>query len=213
MPSPFSPLPPSPQTSAKVTDPARLEEIRETIIRNMLEYHPEAAQAGLSAFVTAKRAVEKSDSPLGASSKTIQTRIYCKPVAAGTRSELFIVTRDRPGLLVDICRVLADCSLNVLSASINTEGDAANDLFFVTYRGKALEGPMASAPGPRPAPRPAAAPGRKPGPASRPTLVATSLAARAQPLRVSARVRQVELVTNALTYYLTLADIESTESY
>lgn len=79
----------------------------------------------------------------GASSKTIQTRIYCKAVASNTRTELFLVTRDRPGLLVDICRVLSDCSLSILSASINTEGEAANDMFYVSYRGKALEGPMA----------------------------------------------------------------------
>lgn len=153
------------KTGAKVTDPIRIDEIRETIIRNMLEYHPESAQAGLSAFLGAKKPSDKAEAPLGVSARAVQTRIYVKALAAGTRSELFIVTRDRPGLLVDICRVLADCSLNVLSASIETEGAAANDTFYVTYRGKALEGPM------------------------------------------------IELVTNALTYYLTLADIESTESY
>lgn len=145
--SPSLTLPPSPTQSAeKITDPSRLEEIRETIIKNMLEYHPEAAQAGLGAFVSAKAPmVEKSDAPLGATTRAIATRIYVKSLAAGTRSELFIVTRDRPGLLVDICRVLADCSLNVLSASISTEGAAANDTFYVTYRGKALAKPMARA--------------------------------------------------------------------
>lgn len=53
------------QNGQKVTDPSRIEEIRETIIRNMLEYHPEAAQAGLGAFVSAKKNVDKTENPLG----------------------------------------------------------------------------------------------------------------------------------------------------
>lgn len=74
-------------------------------------------------------------------------------------------TTDRPGLLVDIVSVLKDCSLNVVSANVDTVGMKAMDTFFVTHRGAALSGPM------------------------------------------------VELVTNALTYYLTMAEIEANESY
>ena len=66
---------------------------------------------------------------------------------------------------VDIVRVLKDCSLNVVSANIDTVGFKAIDTFFVTHRGGALSGPMQ------------------------------------------------ELVTNALTYYLMMAELEANESY
>ena len=83
----------------------------------------------------------------------------------GGRSALLITTTDRPGLLVDIVKVLKDCSLNVVAANVNTVGLAASDTFYVTYRGKALDKNMR------------------------------------------------ELVTNALQYYLTMAELEKDESY
>jgi UTP:GlnB (protein PII) uridylyltransferase len=153
------------KTSDKIVLSERLEIIRETIIQNMLQYHPEAASAGLAMHLTAK-SVTETERPLGAKKpNSVPTRIGFRPSASGARSELSIETTDRPGLLVDIVRVLKDCSLNVVSAKIETAGETAIDTFFVTYKGKALEGPM------------------------------------------------VELVRNALTYYLNMAEIEANESY
>lgn len=52
----------------------------------------------------------------------------------GSCSILKIKTADRPGLLVDIVRVLKDVNLNVVSAEVDTIGAEAQDDFFVTYR-------------------------------------------------------------------------------
>lgn len=153
------------KTSEKIVTSERLEEIRETIIRNMLEYHPEAGAAGLSQFTAAKKVSERDGSLGPRAASAVATRITVKASANGARSELAVETTDRPGLLVDIVSVLKDCSLNVVSANVDTVGMKAMDTFFVTHRGAALSGPM------------------------------------------------VELVTNALTYYLTMAEIEANESY
>ena len=120
----------------------RLEEIRGTIINNMLTYHPESRDS----LAAGRKSSDKSDKVLGTRPPTaIPTSIRIKPSASGSRSALELVTTDRPGLLVDVVRVLKDCSLNVVSASINTEGLAAKDIFYITYRGKALNSSMARA--------------------------------------------------------------------
>ena len=96
----------------------RLEEIRGTIINNMLTYHPESRDA-----LAAGRKPSSNDAAavLGTRKPSaIPTAIRISPHGGGARSALEITTTDRPGLLVDIVRVLKDCSLNVLSASINT---------------------------------------------------------------------------------------------
>lgn len=155
------------KTSDKIVLSERIEDIRTTIIKNMLEYHPESATAGLAMFVTAKKTTERADAnPLGPRAPSaIPTRITVTEKNNGARSELILETTDRPGLLVDIVRVLKDCSLNVVSANVDTVGAMARDTFYVTHRGRALSSNM------------------------------------------------VELVTNALTYYLTMAEVEANESY
>jgi UTP:GlnB (protein PII) uridylyltransferase len=57
----------------------------------------------------------------------------------GSCSVLKIRTADRPGLLVDIVRVLKDVNLNVVSAEVDTVGTEAQDEFFLTYRVGMLE--------------------------------------------------------------------------
>ena len=117
----------------------RLEEIRATIINNMLTYHPESRDS----LAAGRKTSDKADKPLGTRAPTaIPTSIRIVPSASGSRSAVELKTTDRPGLLVDIVRVLKDCSLNVVSASINTVGLAAEDTFYVTYRGKALNSSM-----------------------------------------------------------------------
>ncbi len=105
------------QTSDKIVLSERLEEIRATIINNMLTYHPESRES----LAAGRRPSSGSDKALGARApSTIETTIAIKSDASGARSALKLKTTDRPGLLVDIVRVLKDCSLNVISANINT---------------------------------------------------------------------------------------------
>eukprot|EP00877_Chromochloris_zofingiensis_P005294 jgi/Chrzof1/14766/Cz09g15120.t1 len=152
-------------TSEKILKSARLEEIRMTIINNMLYFHPESSEslaAGKSRSVTTR----DPTSPLGLKARSVvQTTIEVRDAPNGSCSVLDVTTWDRPGLLVDIVSVLKDINVNVVSAEIDTLGDEAKDEFFVTYHGEPLNGPM------------------------------------------------VQLVTNALQYYLSLAEVEKEESY
>lgn len=152
-------------TSEKVLKSARIEEIRMTIINNLLQYHPESSAslvAGKSVGVSSRDATE----PLGPSHRAVvQTTIEVREAPNGSGSSLLISTRDRPGLLVDIVGVLKDININVVSAEIETIGSLAKDEFFVTYHGEPLNPPM------------------------------------------------VQLVGNALQYYLSLNEVEKEESY
>lgn len=152
-------------TSEKILKSDRLEDIRMTIINNMLYYHPESAEA-LAAGSPAAQPERDVTRPLGPRTRAVvQTTIEVEDAKNGSCSLLKVSTRDRPGLLVDIVRVLKDINVNVVSAEIDTLGRDVNDEFFVTYHGEALSAPM------------------------------------------------VQLVTNALQYYLSLAEIEKEESY
>uniref|UniRef100_A0A383VZI1 ACT domain-containing protein n=1 Tax=Tetradesmus obliquus TaxID=3088 RepID=A0A383VZI1_TETOB len=152
-------------TSEKVLKSARLEEIRMTIINNMLYYHPESSET-LVAGKSFQPPSRDQTHPLGPKARAVvQTTIEVKEAPNGSCSLLAVTTRDRPGLLVDIVSVLKDINVNVVSAEIDTMGDEAKDEFFVTYHGEPLNPPM------------------------------------------------VQLVTNSLQYYLSLAEVEKEESY
>ena len=53
--------------------------------------------------------------------------------------------RDRPGLLADLARILADAHLSIQSAHIDNYGERAVDAFYVLDHGKKLEGRKAVA--------------------------------------------------------------------
>jgi len=129
------------KTGNKVEDPERLEEIRLSVITNLLQYHPESRESLALGF---KRVVEGSlSSPLGVRTrKSIKTTISIMPVPSGARSAVRVETTDRPGLLVDIVETLKDLSLSVDSADIDTVGLKAVDIFYVSYQGTALTKPM-----------------------------------------------------------------------
>ena len=55
---------------------------------------------------------------------------------------LFLECADRPGLLVDVVKVLNDLSVTVVSAEVDTEGLVVKDAFFITYRDEALTSSM-----------------------------------------------------------------------
>lgn len=152
-------------TSEKITRSAQIEEIRMTIINNLLYYHPESGEA-LAAGQPARTSSRELTSPLGPKARSVvQTTIEVEEAPNGSCSICKVSTRDRPGLLVDIVSVLKDINVNVVSAEIDTFGDEARDELFITYHGEPLPGPM------------------------------------------------VQLVTNALQYYLSLTEVEKEESY
>ncbi|KAL2612008.1 hypothetical protein R1flu_023700 [Riccia fluitans] len=115
----------------KVEDPEVLESIRLTILNNLLKYHPESSeQLALGAFFG-------STPPKDSLDVDVATHIHCHKVN-DKQSLLVVETADRPGLLLEIIKVMSDISISVESAEIDTEGLVAKDKFFVSYGGGAL---------------------------------------------------------------------------
>ncbi|DBA72543.1 hypothetical protein WJX79_008130 [Trebouxia sp. C0005] len=152
-------------TSEKVLRSSRLEEIRATIFSNLLYYHPEAQDGMAWGQKAHKPSTADPLRPLGPRKRGVSTTVRVMEDAEGSHSELFVDTPDRPGLLTAIVSTLKDLNVNVISAEVDTEGDQAKDMFYVTYHGDPLPSPM------------------------------------------------VQLVTNALQYYLSLSEVEKEESY
>lgn len=118
-------------TGRKVEDPDLLESIRLTIINNLLKYHPESSERLAMGEAFGIKAPEKK------LDVDIATHIQVKDDGP-KRSLLYIETADRPGLLLEIIKIMADININVESAEIDTEGLVAKDKFHVSYRGAAL---------------------------------------------------------------------------
>ncbi|CAK7325236.1 unnamed protein product [Dovyalis caffra] len=118
-------------TGRKVEDPDMLERIRLTIINNLLKYHPESSEKLAMGEAFGIKAPEKK------LDVDIATHLLVKEDGP-KRSLLCIETADRPGLLVEIIKIIADINIDVESAEIDTEGLIARDKFHVSYRGAAL---------------------------------------------------------------------------
>lgn len=119
------------ETGRKVEDPDLLERIRLTIINNLLKYHPESSERLAMGEAFGIKAPEKK------LDVDIATHIQVKDDGP-TRSLLTIETADRPGLLLEVIKIVADTNVTVESAEIDTEGLVAKDKFHVSYRGAAL---------------------------------------------------------------------------
>ncbi|KAL8092209.1 ACT domain-containing protein ACR12 isoform X1 [Apium graveolens] len=119
------------ETGRKVEDPDLLERIRLTIINNLLKYHPESSERLAMGEAFGIKAPEKK------LDVDIATHIHVKDDGP-TRSLLSIETADRPGLLLEVIKIVADTNVTVESAEIDTEGLVAKDKFHVSYRGAAL---------------------------------------------------------------------------
>ncbi|CAL5098265.1 unnamed protein product [Urochloa decumbens] len=112
----------------KVEDPDMLERIRLTIINNLLKYHPESSEKlAMGEFFGIKPPEKKVDID-------IATHVVVEDDGPN-RSMLYIETADRPGLLLEIIKIIADTNIDVESAEIDTEGLVAKDKFHVSYRG------------------------------------------------------------------------------
>lgn len=118
-------------TGRKVEDPDMLERIRLTIISNLLKFHPESSERLAMGEAFGIKAPEKK------LDVDITTHVHVKEDGP-KRSLLYIETADRPGLLVEIIKTIADINIDVESAEIDTEGLVAKDKFHVSYRGAAL---------------------------------------------------------------------------
>lgn len=122
-------------TGRKVDDPELLEAIRLTIISNLLEYHPESsAQLAMGEAFGVEAPSKKLD-------VDIATRIQIFDESPD-RSLLSVETADRPGLLVDLVKIITDINVAVESGEFDTEGLLAKAKFHVSYKGKALIKPL-----------------------------------------------------------------------
>jgi len=130
-------------TSEKVVKSDMIEQIRMTIINNMLTYHPEAAEFLVEGqHLDMPGDHESGENPLG---MRVDAKVKTKVTvgkATGARSKVEVTTTDRPGLLVDIVRTMKDLSLNVISAEIDTIGPKAYDVIYCTYQGAPLSPSM-----------------------------------------------------------------------
>ncbi|XP_047939229.1 ACT domain-containing protein DS12, chloroplastic [Salvia hispanica] len=121
-------------TGRKVDDPELLEAIRLTIINNLLEYHPESSvqlAMGAAFGITPPKILLPY----------IATHIHVYDDGP-EQSLLTIETADRPGLLVDLVKIITDINITVKSGEFDTEGLLAKAKFHVSYNGKALIKPL-----------------------------------------------------------------------
>ncbi|XP_057967747.1 ACT domain-containing protein ACR11 [Malania oleifera] len=122
-------------TGRKVEDPELLEAIRLTIINNLLQYHPESSSQlamGVAFGVMPPKQQVDVD---------IATRVSVYDEGPN-RSLLYLETVDRPGLLVDIVKVVTEINVAVESGEFDTEGLLAKAKFHVSYQGKAISKPL-----------------------------------------------------------------------
>jgi UTP:GlnB (protein PII) uridylyltransferase len=98
----------------KVEDPDMLERIRLTVINNLLKYHPESSEKlAMGEFFGIKPPEKKVDID-------IATHVVVEDDGP-KRSMLYIETADRPGLLLEIIKIITDTNIDVESAEIDTE--------------------------------------------------------------------------------------------
>ncbi|XP_020594659.1 ACT domain-containing protein DS12, chloroplastic-like, partial [Phalaenopsis equestris] len=118
-------------TDRKVDDPELLEAIRLTIINNLLQYHPESSS---KLAMGAAFGIEPPEEQIDVDIAT-HVNIYDD---GPNRSLLVVDTADRPGLLIDLVKIITDINVTVQSGEFDTEGLLAKAKFHVSYRGEAV---------------------------------------------------------------------------
>ncbi|KAK7294026.1 hypothetical protein RJT34_16909 [Clitoria ternatea] len=122
-------------TGRKVEEPELLEAIRLTIINNLIQYHPESSsRLAMGAAFGLLPPNEQVD-------VDIATHINISDDGPD-RSLLYVETADRPGLLVDLVKIITDINISVESGEFDTEGLLAKAKFHVSYKGKAIIKPL-----------------------------------------------------------------------
>ncbi|CAL5229552.1 g12901 [Coccomyxa viridis] len=118
-------------TAEKIMKSARLEEIRLSILNNLIKYHPESGQSLGWGAAAPQDDTNDILHPLGPHKiEKVKTHVEITPEdETGSFSIVHVKTRDRPGLLTDIVRTLKDLNVNVISAEVDTEGAVAQDDF------------------------------------------------------------------------------------
>lgn len=118
-------------TGRKVMDPELLEAIRLTIINNLIEFHPESSsQLAMGVTFGAEPPAQEVD-------VDIATHIYVYEDGPD-RSLLVVEAADRPGLLVDLVRIITEINITVQSGEFDTEGLLAKAKFHVSYKNKPI---------------------------------------------------------------------------
>eukprot|EP00210_Caulerpa_lentillifera_P003782 g3613.t1 len=130
-------------TSEKILKSARLEEIRLTVLASLMRFHPETSDLLNSAHRVKLPESRDPTAPLGPRKRiVVDTDILIKEGPTGSYSELYIKTKDRTGLLVDVVATLKSLNVNVVSAEVDTVGTQAQQELLVTYHGDPLDDQM-----------------------------------------------------------------------
>ncbi|KAG5523176.1 hypothetical protein RHGRI_035108 [Rhododendron griersonianum] len=141
-------------TGRKVEDPELLEAIRLTIINNLIEYHPESSSQLAMGAAFGIEPPPQTVLLLLLIGFLHHLCIYCLCVDVDiatrvnvyddgpNRSLLYVEAADRPGLLVDLVKMVTDINIAVESGEFDTEGLLAKAKFHVSYRGKAIIKPL-----------------------------------------------------------------------